>query len=162
MPTPQELEIQFWAALKTDMTMMVGVDGKEDGHARPMTALIEGEKGPIWFFTSKDNTLARLSEGDNRAIATFVSKGHDLFATVHGKLAPDQDRAVIDRLWNPYIAAWYQDGKEDPKLLLLRLDAEKAEIWQDGSSLLAGIKMLMGSDPKQDYKENVATVDLKK
>ncbi len=162
MPTPQELEIQFWAALKTDMTMMVGVDGQEDGHARPMTAQIEGEKGPIWFFSSKENTLAKLAQGDNRAIATFVSKGHDLFAAVHGKLSADSDRAVIDRLWNPFVAAWYQGGKEDPKLLLLRLDAEKAEIWLDGSSLFAGIKMLMGSDPKKDYKENVATVELKK
>ena len=162
MATPQELEIQFWTALKTDMTMMVGVDGQEDGHARPMTAQIEGEKGPIWFFSSKENTLAKLAQGDNRAIATFVSKGHDLFAAVHGKLTEDNDRAVIDRLWNPFVAAWYQGGKEDPKLLLLRLDAEKAEIWLDSSSLFAGIKMLMGSDPKKDYKKNVATVELRK
>jgi general stress protein 26 len=161
MPTPQELEIQFWAALKTDMTMMVGVDGQEDGHARPMTAQIEGEKGPIWFFTSTESTLAKLAIGDNRAIATFVSKGHDLFATVHGKLAVNNDRAVVDRLWNHHIAAWYQGGKQDPNLLLLRLDAEQAEIWLDGSSLFAGLKMLMGSDPKQDYKDNVAKVDLR-
>jgi general stress protein 26 len=161
MPTPQELEIQFWAALKTEMTMMVGVDGQEDGHARPMTAQIEGEKGPIWFFTSTESTLAKLAIGDNRAIATFVSKGHDLFATVHGKLAVNNDRAVVDRLWNHHIAAWYQGGKQDPNLLLLRLDAEQAEIWLDGSSLFAGLKMLMGSDPKQDYKDNVAKVDLR-
>ena len=127
-----------------------------------MTAQIEGEKGPIWFFSSKENTLAKLAQGDNRAIATFVSKGHDLFAAVHGKLTEDNDRAVIDRLWNPFVAAWYQGGKEDPKLLLLRLDAEKAEIWLDSSSLFAGIKMLMGSDPKKDYKKNVATVELRK
>ena len=38
MPTPQELETKFWNALKSDMTMMLGLDGVEDGHARPMTA----------------------------------------------------------------------------------------------------------------------------
>ena len=51
-------------------------------------------------------------------------------------------------------------GKDDPKLALLRLDAERAEIWLEGSSLIAGIKMLFGSDPKQEFKENVAEVTL--
>lgn len=161
MPSPQELEARFWKALKSDMTMMVGVDGQEDGHARPMTAQLDGDRGPIWFFTSKDSTLAKLTDAGDRAIATFTSKGHDLFATVHGTLAIDNDRAVIDRLWNRFVAAWYEGGKDDPKLLLMRLDAEQAEIWLDGSSLIAGIKMLVGSDPKEDYKANVATVNLK-
>ena len=161
MPSPHELEARFWKALKSDMTMMVGVDGQEDGHARPMTAQLDGDRGPIWFFTSKDSTLAKLTDAGDRAIATFTSKGHDLFATVHGTLAVDNDRAVIDRLWNRFVAAWYEGGKDDPKLLLMRLDAEQAEIWLDGSSLIAGIKMLMGSDPKEDYKANVATVNLK-
>lgn len=161
MPSPQELEARFWKALKSDMTMMVGVDGQEDGHARPMTAQLDGDRGPIWFFTSKDSTLAKLTDAGDRAIATFTSKGHDLFATVHGTLAIDNDRAVIDRLWNRFVAAWYGGGKDDPKLLLMRLDAEQAEIWLDGSSLIAGIKMLMGSDPKEDYKASVATVNLK-
>ena len=161
MPSPHELEARFWKALKSDMTMMVGVDGQEDGHARPMTAQLDGDRGPIWFFTSKDSTLAKLTDAGDRAIATFTSKGHDLFATVHGTLAVDNDRAVIDRLWNRFVAAWYEGGKDDPKLLLMRLDAEQAEIWLDGSSLIAGIKMLMGSDPKEDYKASVATVNLK-
>ena len=90
-----------------------------------------------------------------------ASKGHDLFATIHGSIIGDHDRATIDRLWNPFVAAWFEGGKEDPKLALLRLDAERAEIWLDGSSLIAGIKMLFGADPKKDYKERVADVKLK-
>ncbi len=166
MTDPRELEAKFWKSLKSDMTMMVGLDGVEDGHARPMTAQVEGESAPIWFFTSTENGIVKkLGHGNSgkgdRAIATFASKGHDLFATVHGTLAVDNDRAVIDRLWNRFVAAWYEGGKNDPKLVLLRLDAEKAEIWLDASSLLAGIKMLFGADPKQDYKDKTARVDLR-
>ena len=161
MPTADELKEKFWKALKTDMTMMIGLDGIEDGHARPMTAQIEGDSGPIWFFTAKDNVLAMKAAASGRAIATFTSTGHELFATVHGRLSVDTNRAVIDRLWNRYVAAWYEGGKEDPKLALLRLDPETAEIWLDASSLVAGIKMLLGSDPKDEYKDNVAKVNLK-
>src|SRR5690242_2935007 len=124
MPTTQEIEVKFWKALKSDMTMMIGLDGVEDGHARPMTAQLDGDRGPIWFFTSKDNAIVqKLTSGsDNRAIATFVDKGHDIFATVHGTVTVDTNRAVIDKLWNRFVAAWYEGGKDDPKLALLRLD----------------------------------------
>jgi general stress protein 26 len=163
MPTKQELEAKFWTALKSDMTMMLGLDGVEDGHARPMTAQIEGDHGPIWFFTSKDNTIVqKLGAGaGDRAIATFTAKGHDLFATVHGRVVLDTNRETIDRLWNRYVAAWFEGGKTDPKLALLRLDAERAEIWLDASSLGAGIRMLFGADPKEEYKDKVAEVTLR-
>ncbi len=161
MPTPQELEAKFWSSLQSDMTMMLGLDGLEDGHARPMTAQVVGPRGPIWFFTSKDNSIVEKLPQGERAIATFTSKGHDLFATLHGKLSLDNDPATIDKLWNRYVAAWFEGGKSDPKLALLRLDPERAEIWLDASSIVAGIKLLFGADPKESYKDNVAKVDLR-
>lgn len=160
MPSPQDIEAKFWKALGADMTMMLGLDGVEDGHARPMTAQFEDDRSPIWFFTATDNGIVKALSGGDRAIATFTSKGHDIFATLHGTLSLDNDRAVIDRLWNRFVAAWYEGGKDDPKLALLRLDAESAEIWLDGSSLVAGVKMLLGVDPKKDYRDKVAEVSL--
>lgn len=160
MPTPQELEAKFWKALKSDRTIFLGLDGVDDGHAQPMTALTEGDHGPLWFFTTRDNGLvASLAQG-SRAMAHFASKGHEVWATLHGNLSIDHDRAVIDRLWNPFVAAWYEGGKDDPKLQLLRLDAESAQIWLNENSLFAGIKTLLGSDPKQDYADKVAEVTL--
>ena len=70
------------------------------------------------------------------------------------------DRATIDRLWNRFVATWYEGGKDDPKLALLRLDAEQAQIWLNDSSLFAGVKLLLGVDPKKDYKKKVAEVSL--
>lgn len=160
MATPQELEQKFWKALASDRTLMLGLDGVEDGHSRPMTAQAENERGPIWFFTSRDNALVQHLGQAHRAIAAFCSKDHDLFASIKGNLVLDTDPAVIDRLWNPFVAAWYE-GKDDPKLALLRLDAEHAEIWLNASSLLAGVKMMLGVDPKKDYKDQVADVDLR-
>ena len=160
MSTPQELEKKFWKALESDRTLMLGLDGVDDGHARPMTAQVEEHHGPIWFFTSIDNALVGLLPKGDRAIAAFASKGHDLFATIHGRLSVDKDRATIDRLWNRYVAAWFEGGKDDPKLTLLRLDPEGAEIWADASSVVAGVKLLLGMDPKKSYKDKVADVSL--
>lgn len=162
MTTPAELEMKFWKALKSDMTMMVGISDVEESHTRPMTAQLErDEGGPIWFFTSKDTELFQQLTGRERAVATFASKDHDVFAAVHGTLAVDTDRAVVDRLWNKYVAAWYEGGKNDPKLALLRLDPDQAQIWADATSLVAGLKLMLGMDPKQDYKDKVAKVNLR-
>jgi general stress protein 26 len=155
-----ELEHKLWKALKSDMTVMLGVDGLEQGHTRPMTAQLEAEeRGPIWFFTSTDNALVQQLTGPRRAIAAFASKGHELFASLEGQLQVATNRATIERLWNPFVAAWYE-GKDDPKIALLRLDPAQAEVWLNENSLLAGVKMLVGIDPKQDYQDKVGTVDL--
>jgi general stress protein 26 len=160
MPTPKELEARFWKALKSDMTMMLGLDGVEDGHARPMTAQFEDNHGPIWFFTVRDNAIVQKLGQDNRAIATFASKGHDIFATIHGSISLDTDPDTIERLWNRFVAAWYEGGMDDPSLALLRLDPERAEIWLNESSVFAGIKLMLGIDPKKDYKNKIAEVAL--
>jgi len=161
MPTPQELERDLWDAIASDRTLMLGLDGAADGHVQPMTALLEEEgRGPLWFFTTRDNSLVRALGAGHRAVAAFVAKDHALFASLQGDLSLSGDRAMVDRLWSPFVAAWFEGGKDDPKLALLRLDATHAEIWRNASSLLAGAKLLLGVDPKRDYKDNVANVNL--
>jgi general stress protein 26 len=162
MASADELEAKFWKALHSDMTMMLGIEGVDDGHMRPMTAqLLEGEAGSIWFFTSRDSVLVRELAPESRAVASFVAKGHDLFASVHGSLAIETDRAILDRLWNGFVAAWFEGGKDDPRLALLRLDPDHGEVWLSGSSLAAGMRMLFGLDPKRHYRDQVAKVDLR-
>ena len=167
MADDTEIRAKFWKALDKDMTVLLGLAAGEGGHVRPMTAQLEEDRfdgadyhGPIWFFTSTDNALYQQVGGGGPGVIHFASKGHDVWAAVQGTLTTSQDRAMIDKLWNPGAAAWFEDGNDDPKLRLMRLDAEQAEIWLDGSSLLAGVKSMLGIDPKQDYKDDKATVTL--
>lgn len=160
MPTPQEIEAKFWSALKSDRTLMLGLDGAEGGHTRPMTAQVEADRSPIWIFTDVDNPLAGARTGAP-VTASFVAKGHDLFASLRGTLTVDRDRAVIERLWNKWVEAWFPEGKDDPRMTLLRLDAVDAEVWLNENNLLAGVKMLLGHPPEQDAAAKNATVDLR-
>ncbi|MFN3572217.1 pyridoxamine 5'-phosphate oxidase family protein [Phenylobacterium sp.] len=161
MADPAELEAKFWKALKSDRTIMLGLTGVEEGHSQPMTAQIEGDEGgPIWIFSAKGVDLVQAAGTGHRAMAHFASKDHGLFATIHGRLVPDNDRDAIERLWNPFVAAWYEGGKDDPKLQLLRFEPERAQIWLNEHSLFAGVKVLMGRDPKKDYQDKVGEVRL--
>lgn len=161
MSNDAEIKARFWKELKRDRTIMLGLDGVHGGRTQPMTALIEEEgAGPLWIFTAKDNALVQGLGQSRRAIATFTGKSHDLFASIDGELALDNDRTVIDRLWNPFVAAWFEGGKDDPKLALLRFDAEHAKIWLNATPLGAAIEWLLRRDPKESYEEKVAEVTL--
>ena len=164
MSNDAELEDKFWKALKSDMTVMLSLNAAEESHSRPMTAQFEDSqenRGPIWFFTAKDTELVSTLAGDERrATLHFASKGHDLFASVHGELTADNDPAMIDRLWNRFVAAWFEGGKRDPKLQLLRFEPDEAQIWLNEHSLFAGVKLLLGRDPKTEYRDKVGDVRL--
>ncbi len=161
MPSEAEIEEKFWKALRSDRTVMLGLDGVESAHPRPMTAEFDNDRSPIWFFTSIESELVRALGDQAPGVATFAAKDHDLFATMHGTLSRDTDPEIIDRFWNRFVAAWFPGGKDDPKLVLLRFEADGAEIWLDELSLLAGVKLLLGADPKDEYKDKVAEVSLR-
>lgn len=164
--TGKEAEIarKFWKALKSDRVTLLALEGVEEGQSQPMSAQLleedEDRGGPVWFFTSKDTDFARQTGASHRAMMHFSAKGHDLFAAVHGTLSAVDDAAVIDRLWNPFVAAWFE-GRNDPKIRLLRFDAEHGQIWLNENSMLAGVRMLLGRDPKRDYRDKVADVRLR-
>jgi len=164
MDTEAEIAQKFWKALKSDRVTMLALAGVEDGSSQPMSAqLLEEDEergGPVWFFTSKDTDLARQAGASHRAQMHFSSKGHDLFAAVHGTLSAVDDAAMVDRLWSPWIAAWFE-GKSDPKVHLMRFDPEHAHIWLNENSMMAGVRMLLGRDPKKDYRDKVAEVRLR-
>ena len=162
MPNEQEIAKKFWKARRSDRTVMLGLAGVNEGHAQPMTALLEGDRdaGPIWIFSARSVDLVKALGGGGKALAHFASKGHELFASIHGDLVPDSDPAVIDRLWNPFVAAWYEGGKDDPELRLLRFDPERAQVWLNENSMFSALKLMLGRDPKVDYKDKVADVKL--
>lgn len=157
-----EIAAKFWKALRSDRTIMLGLTGVGEGHAQPMTALLDGDRdsGPLWIFSARDVDLVEALDGTRKAIAHFVSRDHGLFASVHGRLAVDGDPAVIERLWNPFVSAWYEGGRNDPDLRLLRFDPERGQVWLNENSAFTALKLLLGRDPRKEYKDQVADVTL--
>lgn len=162
MASDQEIKELFWKELKASPFLMLGIDGERGAATQPMTAQIDEEESPLWFFTANDHDLVRALDNGDRAIAAFASKGHDIFASLRGRLSLDNDPATIDRLWNPVVSQWYEGGKSDPKLALLRLDVDDAKIWKSdlGGFIKPAINKLFGRKPESDEHEKVAEVSI--
>lgn len=135
--TPHEAEEAFWKSLKSSNTGMLGLD-RPGYHSQPMTAFREAETGTIWFFTRDDTDLARDAAAPGQtAMFSYGAKDQKVWACIHGALSVHgRDREVIERHWNPVLAAWYPEGKDDPRLTLLRFDADDGRIWVSDGGLM--------------------------
>lgn len=134
MATGSELKERFWDALEDSPFVMLGLAGVDESHTQPMTAQFDEDlANRIYFFTKKDNRLVRGLTASHAAVVNFAARGHDLFACIHGRLTVEDDRAIVDRFWSPVVAAWYEKGKDDPMLAVLRFDCANAEIWKSGA-----------------------------
>lgn len=150
----QELEKRFWSELEKSPFVMLGFSDAGDSRIRPMTAKVDGRR--IWFFGSKSDDLVGQVRAPRPATAAFSSKGHDFFAAVSGTLVPENDPATIDRLWEPTVAAWYEKGRDDPQIALVRFDTDKADLWDAsaGSLLKAVYHRITGGDPVREVAED--------
>lgn len=141
---PEETKETFWKELAANPVVMIALHGSGH-HSEPMRCqLDEDANGKFWFYTSTDN---RIAPG-GKAMAQFVAKGHDVFACIMGTLVPENDPAIIDKFWSNPVEAWYEQGRNDPKLLMLRFELDDAEIWIPDMSIKGIFKMMTGKTMK--------------
>lgn len=130
----------MWEAMAESPVLMVKLDTGRD-HAEPLIAQLDPDaRGAFWFYTSKDN---RIAPG-GPAMAQFVARDHKLFCCISGDLTEETDLEVIDRYWSATTETWYERGRDDPSLLMMRFDLKDAEIWRPDNSLKGLFRLMSG------------------
>ncbi len=125
---------QFWSRLDDINSGMLGVT--QDARLVPMSHYTDRKVGVLWFITAKDTDLARsVASGPQEAMHVVSDGGQGLYARIHGTLSLSDNRAKLDELWNAVASSWFEDGKQDPDVQLLRLDLSEAEVWATGGSM---------------------------
>lgn len=153
---PAELRQKFWNALAGSPFVMLQLDADPDS-AAPMTASLDQDANhAIWFFTSRDNRFAALGA----ATATFASKGHDVFARFAGTLTQETSRDRLDKQWSNGVEAWFPGGKDDPDLLMLRMDLGDASIWCGDLGVFGTAKLALGIDVRDEVAGQYADTRL--
>jgi len=153
---PKELKEKFWKEMVNSPYVMLELDGNNDS-AAPMTAQLDKDANhAIWFFTGRDNHFAKAGP----ATAIFTAKGHDLFARFAGNLVEETSRERLDKQWNNFVEAWFPGGKDDPNLLMLRMDLGDASIWSGETGFYNTVKMALGLDVTDSIKGGFAETTL--
>lgn len=124
----------FWKRLDDINSGMLGLT--EDLRLVPMSHYTDADANSLWFITAKGTDLAQtLAGGAQPALHVVSDEGEGLFARIHGTLSLSDDRAKLDELWNAVASSWFEDGKQDDDIQLLRFDLSQAEVWATGGDL---------------------------
>ncbi len=111
---------------KFDTAMLVTRRPGVEFHGRPMAIAQVDADGSLWFVTSID--APKLVELAADPYALVCMQGGSRFVTVNGKVDVVRDQRKIDEMWRETFRVWF-DGKNDPKLVLLRLTPFEGEYW---------------------------------
>lgn len=141
-----DIKTKMWKAMSDSPNLMVSLTANDD-HAEPMRAQLDKDAdSEFWFYTHKDN---RIAQG-GKAMVHFAAKGHDVFACIRGTLVEETRKDIIDKYWSKQVAAWYDKGREDPAMMMLRFELEDAEIWDVDASFKGMFKLMTGKKVEPD------------
>ena len=159
----EDLTHDFWTALDKSRTVMLGTIGQGRVAARPMTAQTDEDikDGSIYFFASRGEGIgSEVLAGAGQAHFSFQSKGYDIFASAIGPIAAANDPALVDKLWSAFASIYYEDGKRDPDLVLLRFTPGEFEVWRSTTTgfLKSIAYKLAGKDAGAAANDDRATI----
>lgn len=123
----------FCTDLKTD-------DGAT---CRPMTAIEVDEAGNLWFFSGLSSEKNAAIKRDNQVQLFFAHPPKGSYMIVNGHADITTDKAKIQDLWSPMHDIWFQGGKNDPDLSVIKVTPKNAYFWDsEGNRMVNILKMV--------------------
>ncbi|HKK96679.1 MAG TPA: pyridoxamine 5'-phosphate oxidase family protein [Marivita sp.] len=116
----------FWSKMDNIHVVLLG-DG--NGDPVPMAPIPREDDGAIWFITSADHDTYGASVPGTDAKIYVADMGGQLFGTVSGMLTASTDTEKLDDLWTPMAAAWFEKGRDDPNVRLMKFTPSQGEVW---------------------------------
>ncbi|WP_224484734.1 pyridoxamine 5'-phosphate oxidase family protein [Robertkochia aurantiaca] len=131
MSSPEHKQ-KVWNLIKDIKTgMLVTQENNESDRlrARPMSLVQDAYDGTLYFYTSKKDAKVYEIKNDRDVCITFSDPDEQVYVSLTGKARLSHDQELIDRYWNSWVSAWFEEGKEDPEVAMLVVKINKGEHW---------------------------------
>ena len=102
------------------------------GHlvSRPLRTRAVDFDGSIWFFTSMSSDKVSELLAEPHVNVAYANEREGVYVSIDGTASIVTNQAKIDELWIDAIDSVYLDGgKDDPDVVLVRIDTQSAECW---------------------------------
>ncbi|XBQ16708.1 MAG: pyridoxamine 5'-phosphate oxidase family protein [Oceanicaulis sp.] len=118
-------------AMDDAIAVMLG-NPKQGRTFQPMSPKVDRAARVVRFFVASDSDLYEgLKGGEATAdvVCNVVAPKFDLFASIEGELVDATRVDLVDKHFDKTTEAWFERGKDDPKLRLVELRPKQAEAW---------------------------------
>ena len=110
---------------------------------RPMSVQEVDDDGNLWFLSDKESNKNMEVKDDDHVQLLFSSSSHAGFLNVFGKASILYDKEKIEQLWKPLIKTWFQGGKDDPHISVIKVQPIEGYYWDTKhGKMVAFFKML--------------------
>lgn len=138
----------FWTNIDAVQAGMLSIDG---ARPVPMSQYADEEENALWFITAHGTDAEEALRGGARQARFVVAEGDArIYATIDGTIGIVDDTKKLDEIWNIVADSWFEDGKSDPDVTLLRFDLSEAEVWTTGGRI--GFLYEIGKAQMSDHK----------
>jgi general stress protein 26 len=122
---------KFLEVLKEfDTAILATINAQGEIHARPMAIFDIEEDGSVVFVT--DESSVKVDEIERHPHATVIGQnGWTATVTLTGTASLFRDQARLREKWRKTFQAWFPDGPDDPRIVLVRVQAERGEYWDN-------------------------------
>ncbi len=128
---------------KADIAILTTTNAQGQLVSRPLAVHGKDFDGDLWFFTEDPSPKADEIRA-NPQVNVSVSTGKG-YLSIAGTASLTRDQAKIDELWGPTVSAWFENGRDDPAVALIKVDADTAEYWSmDAPRVVSAVKMVKG------------------
>lgn len=119
--------------------------GKTNG-ARPMSILLTDDEGTLWFVSAADSDKNKEIVLDSTVKIYLKASAHSDLMHLTGNAYIHNDKSKIEELWNPFLKVWFTEGKDDPRISILKFIPKEGYYWDSKSgNFIATLKMIAGA-----------------
>ena len=126
-PTADERDQLATLLKKARIAIITTVSADNQLVSRPMAVKEREFDGDLWFFTEDPSHKTDEVRANPEVNVALESGGG--WVSIAGTAEVVTDAAKIDELWDTGAQAWFEQGREDPKVALLKVTAHTAEYW---------------------------------
>ncbi|AWI25729.1 pyridoxamine 5'-phosphate oxidase family protein [Flavobacterium pallidum] len=123
---------------------------------RPMAAEKIDEQGNFWFLSSNDSHKNNEIADDSAVQLLFQGSSYSDYMTLYGKATISTDKQKIDELWDPIMKTWFTDGKDDPRITVIKFTPTEGYYWDTKHNMAIGlIKRVYGAVVGETYDDSI-------
>lgn len=130
-----DLEAVARLLAELDICMLTTRAGDDGVHGRPMSnnGKVEWD-GDSRFFSFDDTDKVRQIEAEPRVQLGFIDNANQVWVNVEGEATIVRDDVERKKaLWVPDLERWFEQGPEDPDVVLIKVSARHIDAWsRDG------------------------------
>lgn len=114
-----------------DVCMFCSAIDKGNLHTVPMSRQEVDDEGAIWFLLSAESDTCKNVKQDPTVQLLYAHVGDYNFVTVKGRAQISRDQERIDKYWNRFVEVWFEKGKEDPNIRVMKVTVDEAHYWDN-------------------------------